>query len=307
MRQVPGPARHEAAGQTARERLDRYRDPHGDLGGFMIGALLAIAVFLLTLTVSCRQATDEARARNVLEAGIATLTDIDQLIADDRDDLEQLAEATDGRTVAIPGYPLDVQLTTDEVANLSDAELRDVILARSSQLVYDRGVDAFDRTGNQSLSTFSAQGMLERLVGQVSSTTHERAGLASVVLAIIAAVLGLFLVLRSEGFRKVRNPGIAILVGGGAVFLLALFVRFMGNRVGGSDPFVDRLRDIAETLIEVPMRNGLIVALFGAFVAVLGPFLSVLSERVPAFQPAHAHEGWDDYGYEDDFDDDFRD
>jgi hypothetical protein len=310
MQRVPGPDYRRGLA-PARERFSHYDHGGGsDLGAFAFIAFLAIALFLLVLSVSCAQATSRPRAMDRLEAGIATLTEIDLVIEEHRDELREIVNATDDRTVPIPGYPLEIQLTRDEALNASNEQLRDIVLSRSAQLVYDEGVGTFDRTGSQSLGTFSSEGMLRTLVGQLSETTNRRAEIASLVLLALTAIAALSVVLRSEGLRKVRNLGIGALGAAIPGLLVVGFGRFVVGQVGSDDAFVHELRDIIDDLAAVPFRNFVVVAILGAFLVVLAPVLRLLSRTVPAFRyaPAAAGPSFDAYGEFDEFDDeDFDD
>ncbi len=245
----------------------------------LLGACLAAFLFLLVLSLSIRQATAPGPAQRVIESGIASLTDIDQLLADNRDALEQLARNSTSDAIAIPGYPLNVYLTRDEAMYLSHDELRAAILSRSSALVYTRGTGAFDTTGHQSISRFSTEGVLQRLVGQVSQRTHDRATIATIVFAIAVALAAIGVVVTNTGWARLRNLGVATLAGALPGLLLFALIRFLTGRLGGSDAFVEDLRTITQSVIGVPLRNFLIVTLLGAFLTVTGITAGLLTRR----------------------------
>ncbi len=235
----------------------------------IVVVLLSVSVFILVLSVSCRQTTASGPARNVIEAGVVNLTDIDQLIADEGPALRQAALESSDENVSIAGYPLDVVLSRDEILKSSDGQLRDLILERSSALIYAEGVDAFDRTGESSVRRFSLQGVMQLGVGQVSEGNHSRAtffallGLAGCVLfGVVTAATG-------QGWGRMRAIGFAAAAGAVPVVLLFFLLRLMAGAIGGGDPFEDALRDILIAVLTVPIRNGLVVVGAGAAV-VLG-------------------------------------
>lgn len=294
MQRVPGPSTREIPRAPARDRLSHFDQGGTEFGVVGFVTILAIALFLLVAAVSVRQATERNEALGLLEHGIATLTEIDLVLAEHRDELRQLVEATDSETVALPGYPLDARLTRDEALNSSDEELRRLILGRSALLVYEEGVDAFDQTGAQSLGILSAERLLESVVGQLSETTNRRAEIASYVLLAVVALAALAVVLRSEGLRSVRNLGIGALAAGIAGVLCVLGVRVLAGQIGGDDPFVEELRSIFNDLSGVPLRNYVVTGALGLFLIVLSPVLSLVSRTVPAFAYAPAAEYYGD-------------
>ena len=77
----------------------------------IVVVLLTVSVFLLTFSVSCRQVTSQGPARNIIEAGLVNLTDLDQLIADEGPAFRQSALESKSSTVSFEGYPLDIVLT----------------------------------------------------------------------------------------------------------------------------------------------------------------------------------------------------
>jgi hypothetical protein len=267
-----------------------FRDTHNRIYGHatsshgarraFLAAMLAVSVFFLVLSLSARQATQPGTAQRVIESGIASLTDIDRLIAEDADALRRLAQSGDTATFAIPGYPLDIRLTHDEIRTLSNDQLRDLILSRSSAVVYTEGLRSFDRTGSQSISRFSSQGVLKSLVGELSESTNHRATIATVVFAVLVALFAVAVLAAGEGWSRLRTAGIATLLGALPGLALFAFAWFMAGRIGGGDPFVQDIRSIARSVLSVPMRNFLVVTVLGGFIVVLGAVFGMLSGRL---------------------------
>ncbi len=265
---------------TRRERLVENAPPLNDGRHAFYGFLLAILVFLLITAISLRQLSDEGHARTVIEDGVATLTEIDLVIAEHAPSLRLAASATNEATFAIPGYPLDVRLGRDEVLGLSDAELRDVILSRSSALVYREGFDAFDREDSQTIGTFSQEGLLRSIAGGISGTTHARATMASLVLGALTAAAALAVLLGNRGFGRVKVLGLAIAAGalpGLAVFLIADRV---AGQIWGGEAFGDDLGGVISSAFAVPIRNFLTVSALGAFLALVGIGFGIAGRRL---------------------------
>ena len=254
--------------------------------------LLTICVFVFIVSLSCRQATAAGPARNVLESGIVTLTDLDQLITDEGPALRKLAAESEDGQVVIPGYPLDVVLTRAEVAESTDAELRTLILERSSALLYARGLGAFDRTGDQSIRRFSIQGILEVGVSQVSQSTHDRASLFAMISLLGCALCGAIVVASGSGWGRMRSLGLAAAAGAIPVAIMFFFLRLLVAQIGDDDPFVGGYRDITRAVLSVPLRNSMIVLVMGLAIVAASVILS-RAERMTSGPQAHPID--DDY------------
>lgn len=268
---------------------DRFydEDPQASEGRRSFAAVLfAVSVFCLVVSLSCRQATAPAPARNMIEAGLVTLTDIDQLIADNGTSLRELAEASEEPAVQVPGYPLTIVLSRDEVLESSDAELRQLILNRSSGLIYTQGLAAFDRTGKQSVRRASVQGLLEMGVAQVSRETYDRSTFLALLSLGGAVVFGAVTGGAAQGFGRMRAIGIAVALGAAPAALLSLAARLLVGAVGGDDPFISGLRDIARAALMAPLRNAAIMVAAGLVVTAAAIVLGQLERRTSPALPA---------------------
>lgn len=266
-------------GFSARDRIfDEATDVHEGRSSFA-AVLFAASLFLLLFALSVKQSTEPAQATRVLRSGIAVVTDIDRLLAEDLDPLRQLATNGSAPSYEIPGYPLDVLVTRDELLKLDNAQLRDLILGRSSALVYQDGLKAFDRTGNQSISRFSSQGVLKVAVGEVSQGTNDRASFATFVLAATTALASLFVVFSYSGWARMRALGFAASAGAIPGFLVFAFSWWIAGHIGGSDPFVADLRTISRAMLTVPLRNYAVVAGAGVIVGLAGPAFAFADRR----------------------------
>jgi hypothetical protein len=286
-------------GFSARDRIfDEATDVRDGRSSFA-AALFAVSLFLLLFALSVKQSTEPPQATHVLEAGIAVVTDVDRLLAEDLDPLRQLATNGDAPSYAIPGYPLDVVVTRDELLKLNNAQLRELILARSSALVYEDGLKAFDRTGDQSISRFSSQGLLNVAVGQVSEGTNDRASLGTFVLATTTALSSLFVVFSYAGWARMRALGFAAAAAAIPGVLVSLFAWWIAGRVGGSDPFVADLRTITRAMLTVPLRNYAVVGIAGVAVGLLGTVFAFADRRFPG---AEEPDDVDADGYQQEYD-----
>ncbi len=249
-------------------------------------ALLTICVFVFIISLSCRQSTAPGPARNVLESGLVTLTDIDQMLADEGDSFREFASNADSDNLTIPGYPLDVVLTRSELTTSTDAELRTLILERSSALIYAKGIGAFDRTGEQSLRRLSIQGLLELSLSQVSQTTHDRATMFVLVSLIGIAIFGAIVAANGTGWGRMRSLGMAAAAGAIPVVLMFWVLRLIVGQIGGDDPFIAGYRDVTQAAIGVPVRNGLVILVAGVVVVAVSLVLPRLEALLTPARPA---------------------
>ncbi|MCC6381482.1 MAG: hypothetical protein IT304_03190 [Dehalococcoidia bacterium] len=265
---------------SVRERLDAARPRH-EPSHALYPIVLGVFVFFLVLAVSARQAAAPENAEKLLEAGVETIAGPDLVLLENSRQLREAAEAGTFPVLPVPGYPLPVYLSREEVLTLSDEGLRQLVLQRSAALVYTRGLEAFDRTGRQSLGTFSSQGVLELAAGQISDSAYDRASLVSAILAFLVAGAAAAVVLRQTGFARLRALGFG--VAGGALPGLLLFVAFRlwASAWGGGDDFARGLRAIANALVDIPLRNYGVVFALGLAIAALSPALAFVARRFP--------------------------
>jgi hypothetical protein len=287
---------------SVRERLERQAVREDDGGQAAYTVALSVLVFLLIAALSTRQVTAEPQARTLLEAGIATVAEIDLVLAEHGADLKALAASSTADPFEVPGYPLPVFVGKAEVANSDTAELRALILERSSALVYAVGLAAFDRTGDQSLGTFSSEGRLDLLVSWLSADTYDAASLVSVILAGLVGIVTVVLVLRGEGFGRTRALGVALIFAAVPGVALAWGSRWVAQQFWASDPFGDDLTAITDAVSGVPIRNYLTAGALGVALTIVGGVASLIAGRLerepglvaityrPAPQPAERYD-----------------
>lgn len=246
----------------------------------LLGSLLAVSVFLLLISLSVRQVTAPANAVGVLQSGIAVVTDINQLVADDAPRARELARNSDEQVFALPSYPLDIALSREELLDLENGQLTELLLQRSAALVYADGLDAFDRTGEQSFNRFSSQGLIELAVSQVSQSTHDRATFATILFALATAGFAALLAASAEGWGRLRGFGLATVVGAlpGVLIFGALY--WVVGTLGGGDPFEADLREITRAVFQVPLRNFFVVTITGAVMVAASFGFSILDRRL---------------------------
>lgn len=246
----------------------------------LLAGLLAVSTLLLLAAMSLWQVTAPSNALSLLRQGIASATELDQLLAQDGDTIRSYALAADSVVISVPGYAIDIAVTKDEVLRNDDRRLADLLLERSAALVYREGLGAFDVTGDQHIGILSAQGLLDLLVGRLNADTHRRTGQASVVLAFIGGAAAVLLAIQENGFRRIRMVGQAVVMGAVPGLVLSFGAAFIANRLGSNDPFVSDVRALLLAALNLLVRNFGIASVMGGAVMACGITLSIIGGRV---------------------------
>lgn len=294
------PARQQYADESVRTRIqDRVSAETGRGSRTLVTGVLALSTFLLLAALSLYQVTAPQRATSLLRQGIASATEVDLLLAQEGDTIRRFAESSKQQVIAVPGYPVTVALTRDEVLKSNNDQLANLLLDRSAALVYNDGLKAFDVTGSQSVSLFSAQGLLDLLVGRLSASTHGHARQASLFFAAVAALSAIVLSIQLQGFARLRVLGQAVLIGAVPGVLFSFGATFILDHLGSRDPFVSDIRSLVRSVIDVPARNYAVVAIGAAIVMASGIVLGLVSKR---FGPAKSgDEDWSEAEIEPEF------
>lgn len=276
------------------------RQAGGSEGEATAALLFAFLVFFLVAFLSLWQLTQESRALTLVEAGIVSATDIDRLIEDDFADLQLVAENSDEEILTIPGFPVDIVVTVEEITESTPEEFREILLDRSSQSVYDNGAEAFDISGNQDIGRFSAEGGLQFALNGLTGNWHGLSQWAAIILAFAAAAAALYVLRREDGHRRFVLLG-TFTAGAGVIGCLAVFaVRWFVGGFGGDDPFSADLREIANAALSVPMTNFVVITGAGLAVTMVGLGLKLAHQRFPEHRdlaPGH-YEYDDDWEYD---------
>ena len=263
--------------------------------------LFALLVFFLVAFLSVWQLTQESRARTMIEAGVVSATDIDRLLDDDYQRLQDFAATSDDETFAIPGYPLDIVVSSEEVTSSTQEEFRAILLQRSSAAIFNDGARAFDTSGEQTIGRFSSEGALRMVVNGLTGSWHTIARWMALILAFAAAATALYVLRREDGHRRFVLLG-GFTAGAGILGCVSIFAtRWLVGGFGGNDPFSSDLREIANSALSVPMTNFVVVTGAGIAVAVVGYGLKLANQRFPEHRdlsPGHYDFDYDspDFG-----------
>ena len=243
---------------------------------------LALATALLALLVALNllQLTAPGPAHRALRRAVASLTEIDSLLAAHDAVLRQQAEALPGEPLSLPDYPLDVPLSPEE-AQRPAVEVRDLLLERSAERVYQEGSAAFREEGQSTdASRLSAQQAVRTGLGFLTASNHDALRWATLVLATVCGVLSVALILVTRGYGRLSALGGAVAAASLLFLLLAIAVRLVLGLAGwGTDDYITvQLLNLSKEAAWLPIRNGLAFGGLGLALLALGLLGSRLSQ-----------------------------
>ncbi|MDI6857505.1 MAG: hypothetical protein QME71_04220 [Dehalococcoidia bacterium] len=238
------------------------------------GVILVAVMGALLLSVNILQITSPEPASETLHRALASLTEIDALLVESEDDLRAAAEESPEEELRLAHYPIDVPLSGEEVQRLSTGELREVILSRSADRFYERGLAAFEEreAASGDISLLSAPGAVRYTVGLVTEDTYEIARVVTAALLGATLVLTLVLVLLSRGYGRLTALGVILMAAALPYLLLAVGVRFALKLASESegDYLTAQLYSLGKDVIWLPIHTGIGFVLLGVVFATLG-------------------------------------
>jgi hypothetical protein len=249
------------------------------------GVALVFTLGFLLLFLNAAQLTGRDVAHKGLTRALASITEVDALLADGRADLKAKAEETPDEELRLADYPIDVPLTSQQAQQLSTPELRELLLSRSADKVYAEGVAAFREEGRgpstHDIAILSPPGAVRYTVGLLTEDTHDAMWMTTVVLTGIAAFLALLLALLSRGYGRLTSVGMATLIASLPFLLFFVTVRFILRLASESegDYLTAQLYALGKDVAWLPIRTGIAFAGLGVVFVVLGVAFSLLEGR----------------------------
>lgn len=249
------------------------------------GVALVFTLGFLLLFLNAAQLTGRDVAHKGLTRALASITEVDALLADGRADLKAKAAESPDEELRLADYPIDVPLTSQQAQELSTPELRELLLSRSADKVYAEGVSAFREEGRgpstHDIAILSPPGAVRYTVGLLTEDTHDAMRMTTVVLTGIAAFLALLLALLSRGYGRLTSVGIATLIASLPFLLVFVTVRFILRLASESegDYLTAQLYALGKDVAWLPIRTGIAFAGLGVVFVVLGVTFSLLDSR----------------------------
>jgi hypothetical protein len=249
------------------------------------GVALVFTLGFLLLFLNAAQLTGRDVAHKGLRRALASITEIDAVLAEGRADLKAKAEESPDEELRLADYPIDVPLTSQQAQELSTPELRELLLSRSADKVYAEGVSAFREEGRgpstHDIAILSPPGAVRYTVGLLTEDTHDAMRMTTVVLTGIAAFLALLLALLSRGYGRLTSVGLATLIASLPFLLFFVTVRFILRLASESegDYLTAQLYALGKDVAWLPIRTGIAFAVLGLVFLVMGVGFSLLEGR----------------------------
>jgi hypothetical protein len=242
----------------------------------LLGLALIAALFVLLAGYTLAETTSRAAARRILGAAIVQVTDFDQTLAAHLADMQAATSSPSAASgIALPGYPIDARLKPQEIQGQQAGRVRALLLERSADVLYDRGISAFHTSNGKSVrfgsaAPLSAPWLFAQGLHVVNARFHARVLQVTKIAMIAAAMLGIVLFVLSRGYNRTVMYGVALLVAALPVLALALLlwlllIVFLG---ASSDPLVagtqQLLRDVVWfVVLSYALYSAVALALIG--------------------------------------------
>lgn len=176
-----------------------------------------------------------------------------------------------GDTANLDGFPVyGIVIRNTEVPCASDGldrtAFRDLLLTRAAELVYLRGAAAFtkDERTPDAASLLTGTGLTRLLLDTVTVNTHDWATIPAYALTALVLLLAVLILL--SGDQRLRRLGASILIGALPVIGSVLALRLLLGLLGPDpipDPMLHELTEVVRSLVWLPARNAVIVAVAG--------------------------------------------
>ncbi len=248
---------------------------------WLFSSLLALSLIGLFLVISALQLTSSEPAQRILARAVADLTEIDALLPSIQADLVEAAQASQEPTVAVPHFPLPVELPREEASSISASELRSRLLGEGARAIYKEGMSAWalgDPEAKQSIDILSPEGGIHRGLGFLSDDDYRAFRIAAIVLGLISLVLAGLVLVATKGWGRVVALGAAILGAAVPSLVAAVGIRFIfrSAREDQTDYLMVRLLNLGNDVTWLALRNYTILTLVGLGMVVVGLGLVVL-------------------------------
>jgi len=233
---------------------------------------LAMALLALLVALNLLQLTAPGPAHRALRRAVASLTEIDSLLTAQVPALREQANTSPDEPLSLPDYPLNVTLSPQE-AQKPPTEMRDLLLDRSADKVYQEGTAAF-RQGGQGgdSSRLSVQGAVRTGLGLLTAGNHDALRWTTVALGILCGALSGALLFRTPGYGRLVALGSVVATASMLFLLLTAVVRLILAVAGwATDDYITvQLLDLAKGAAWLPVRNGLALGGLGLALLALG-------------------------------------
>ena len=243
---------------------------------WLIAAFLAVTLAAFFLFLTAFQVSSDGTAHRVLRRGVAITTDIDAILPQVTTDLHAAAQASEEDPVHVPNFPVPVDIPKDEASRIEGDELRQRLLDKAADRIYDDGMSAWaqaDTQSNQNISRLSTAGGLHRAFGLVTEKWNTVYLIAAALFGFLSLVLATLLWLSLRSYLRLLALGAATATAAVISLAAAVAVRFaLRTAETGADPFEKELIDLGVDVVWLFIRNCLVLSLLGFAVLAVSAF-----------------------------------
>ncbi len=251
------------------------------VGKYLIGFACVVAMSALLASLALFQLTSEGTAKQTLRREVAALTEIDPLIDRGYDDLQLRAQSANANdTLFLRDFPVAVALTPAEARGASKEQLREVLLARATNVLYEQGSSPLRSGGASRSGRLSSAGIADHAIGFLRGRNHEILAVLTFALAAVTTVLCVMLALLCRGFGRIGSIGGVVLFAATPLVLAGIGARFyMRVASGDGTEYIQReFLDIGRAVAWIAIRDGLAFVVVGIVFVALSVGGSMLAE-----------------------------
>ena len=256
---------------------------------WLVAAFLALTLAAFFFFLTAFQVSSDGTAHRILRRGVAITTDIDAILPQVTTDLHAAAQTSDQDSVRVPNFPVPVEIPKEEAAHIEGEELRQRLLDKSADRIYDDGMSTWaqsDTASSQNIARFSTAGGLQRAFGLVTEKWNTVYLIAAALFGFLSLVLAALLCLNLKSYLRLLALGAATATAAVISLAGAVAVRFaLRTAETGADPFEKDLLDLGVDTVWLFIRNYLILSLLGFAVLAVAAFFAWWDSR-RAEQPA---------------------
>jgi len=259
---------------------------------WLVAAFLALTLAAFFFFLTAFQVSSDGTAHRILRRGVAITTDIDAILPQVTTDLHAAAQTSDQDSVRVPNFPVPVEIPKEEAAHIEGEELRQRLLDKSADRIYDDGMSTWaqsDTASSQNIARFSTAGGLNRAFGLVTEKWNTVYLIAPALFGFLSLVLAALLWLNLKSYLRLLALGAATATAAVISLAGAVAVRFaLRTAETGADPFEKDLLDLGVDTVWLFIRNYLILSLLGFAVLAVAAFFAWWDSRRaahPAIRP----------------------
>lgn len=253
-------------------------------GKWSAGSALVVALLALLASLQLFHLTAEGSSKRTLRHSIASLTEIGLLLDRNFDGIQHSAQnAAADEAIEVPGFPIAVALSRADIIGASKAQVRELLLTRSADLMYSRGrgaLRAHDGNGGDA-GRFSTAGLSGHALGFLRSRNHDILGVTTFALATVCAALAIALVSACRGFGRLTSVGVAVVAAAAPIMALGAGARVVLRIAADGDrEYVQReFLEIGQSLAWIPMRDGAAFTVLGLLFVLAGLVCAAWADR----------------------------